>query len=139
MSRSSSQAQAGLESAAPRLRALARRYGWHLAVVFGSAARGEAARDVDLAVLATSAPTLLEQGGWQAELEGLWSPLPVDLLLLGSELSPVMRYRVFRDGVCLFESESGLFERERDRAFFLYADSEWFRRQQREALYGQAR
>lgn len=44
-----------------------------------------------------------------------------------------------RAGHCLFEAEAGLFERERDRAFFLYADSEWFRRQQREMLRGDAR
>jgi predicted nucleotidyltransferase len=139
MNPTNAQDQARLELASPPVMALARRKGWELVVVFGSAARGEEPRDVDVAVLTRSEPTLLEQGGWQAELETLWAPRPVDLLLLTPDLSPLMRYRVFRDGRCLFESESGAFERERDRAFFLYADSEWFRRQQREALYGEAR
>lgn len=136
---SRSECQAWLESAVRPIKDLAHRDAWRLAVLFGSLARGEAGRDADLAVLTRTVPTLFEQGRWQAELETLWAPLPVDLLLLGPDLSPVTRYRVFRDGRCLFESEPGLFERERDRAFFLHADSEWFRRQQREALYGQAR
>jgi hypothetical protein len=63
----------------------------------------------------------------------------VDLLLIGPDLSPVTRYRIFRDGRCLAEAETGLFERERDRAFFLHAGSEWFRRQQREALHANHR
>lgn len=126
------------ESLRQRSAELARDRGWRLLVLFGSLGRGEQGRDADLAVLPGGWPTLLEQGGWQAELETLWAPLPVDLVLLGPALSPVTRFRVFRDGQCLLESEPGLFERERDRAFFLYADSEWFRRQQREALYARA-
>ena len=78
MNRSDSQNQAGLGLASPPVMALARRKGWELVVVFGSAARGEAPRDVDVAVLTPSQPTLLEQGGWQAELETLWAPRPVD-------------------------------------------------------------
>lgn len=115
---------------------LARRNGWRLVVLFGSLARAEPARDADLAILPDGPPSLLEQGRWQAELEDLWSPVPVDLLVMTPERSPVILYRVFRDGRCLFEREARLFERERDRAFFLYADSAWFRRQQEEALLG---
>ena len=118
--------------------ALAARHGWRLVVLFGSTADGAEGRDIDLAVLPAAIPDLLEHGRWQAELEGLLAPRPVDLLLLGPAMSPVTRFEVFRAGRCLVEVEAGLFERERDRAFFLYADSEWFRRQQREALYGKA-
>jgi predicted nucleotidyltransferase len=137
MSRSTIQAR--LDSTVPQLQELANRNGWRLVVLFGSLGRGEAGRDLDLAVLPRAVPTLLDQGRWQAELESLYAPLPVDLLLLGPDLSPVTRYLVFRDGHRLFELEPGLFEREQDRAFFLHADSEWFRRQQREALYGHTR
>ena len=93
-------------------------------------------RDIDLAVLPGAMPDLLEQGRWQVQLEQILAPCPVDLLLLGAGTSPVTRFEVFRHGKLLFEENAGLFERERDRAFFLYADSEWFRKQQREALYG---
>jgi len=48
----------------------------------------------------------------------------------------VARFEVFRQGRCLFEAEPGLFSREQDRAFFLYADSEPIRRQMREVLHG---
>ena len=117
---------------------LAHRWNWRLVVLFGSsAARGKAGRDVDLAVLPGGpTPTLLEQGRWQAALEELFEPQPVDLLVLSAASSPIIRFQVFRNGRCLFEAEPGLFSREQDRAFFLYADSEIFRRQMREALYG---
>lgn len=116
---------------------LALRWNWRLVVLFGSFARDKAGRDLDLAVLpAGPTPPLLEQGRWQAALEELLLPQPVDLLLLSAASSPIIRFQVFRTGRCLFEAEPGLFSREQDRAFFLYADSEIFRRQMREALYG---
>jgi len=130
-------AVAGLDHDA--LAALAERYGWRLVVLFGSMARTDRGRDLDLAVLPRALPDLLEQGRWQADLEALAEPLPVDLVLLHPALSPVTRFEVFRAGRCLFEAEPGRFEQERDRAFFLYADSEWLRRQQREVLYGPGR
>lgn len=114
---------------------LAHRHGWRLVVLFGSAARGEAARDLDLAVLPKTMPSLLAQGAWLAELEERLAPWAVDLLVLGDETSPVARFEVFRQGRCLFEAEPGLFSREQDRAFFLYADSEPIRRQMREVLH----
>jgi predicted nucleotidyltransferase len=123
----------------PAVRDLARRFRWRLVVLFGSVARDGKGRDLDLAVLPAAMPGLLEEGGWQAELEALCVPWEVDLLLLNPETSPVTRFQVFRDGRCLYEAEAGLFERERDRAFFLYADSEHFRRQQRETLSEPAR
>jgi predicted nucleotidyltransferase len=119
--------------------ALARQHGWRLVVLFGSVARAGRGRDLDLAVLPAVLPSLLEQGRWQAELEALAAPTPVDLLLLQPATSPVTRFEVFRAGRCLFEAEPGLFEHERDRAFFLYADSEWLRRRQREVLYASGR
>lgn len=116
---------------------LALRWNWRLVVLFGSSARDKAGRDLDLAVLPGGpTPPLLEQGRWQAALEELLLPQPVDLLLLSAASSPIIRFQVFRTGRCLFEAEPGLFSREQDRAFFLYADSEIFRRQMREALYG---
>jgi len=117
--------------------ALARRYRWRLLVLFGSLARQIDGRDIDLAVLPAAMPSLLEQGRWQADLEQVAAPRPVDLLLLSVNTSPITRFEVFRAGSCLFEGEPGLFEVERDRSFFLYADSEWFRRQQRVRIYGQ--
>ncbi|MCU0836309.1 MAG: nucleotidyltransferase domain-containing protein [Chromatiaceae bacterium] len=114
---------------------LARRHAWRLVVLFGSAARGEAARDLDLAVLPAAVSSLLTQGAWLAELKERLAPWAVDLLVVGDETSPVARFEVFRQGRCLFEAEPGLFSREQDRAFFLYADSEPIRRQMREVLH----
>ncbi len=117
---------------------LAHRYGWRLVVLFGSAASGGPARDLDLALLPAVTPGLLEQGAWVAALEAALAPWSVDLLLVGDWTSPVARFEVFRSGHCLFEAEPGLYGREQDRAFFLYADSEPIRRQLREVLHAAA-
>ena len=81
-------------------------------VLFGSAARGEAARDLDLEVLPSAMPSLLTQGAWLADLEERMAPWAVDLLVLSEATSPVARFEVFRQGRCLFEAEPGLFSRE---------------------------
>lgn len=116
------------------LEALARRFGWRLVVLFGSAASASGGRDVDFAVMPVSVPGLFEQGRWVSALEALCTPRPVDLLLLTDHLAPLARFEVFRNGRCLFEEREGLFGQEQDRAFFLYADSAKFRRAGREVL-----
>ena len=103
-------------------------------MLFGSTVAGGSGRDVDLAVQPESMPTLMEQGRWQVELEALFEPAEVDLVVLSDATNPVTRFEVLRPGRLFFESEEGLFDREQDRAFFLYADSEKFRRATREVL-----
>jgi predicted nucleotidyltransferase len=115
---------------------LAKRYGWRLVVLFGSVAREGRGRDLDLAVLPVHVPNLLEQGRWQSDLESLGLG-PVDLLVLGPATSPLTAFEVMRYGRPLYELETGLFDREHDRAFFLYADTQWLRDRARETLYGQ--
>lgn len=118
---------------------LAERFGWRLVVLFGSAAsRPAEARDVDMAVLPAGTSSLFDRGRRLAELERLFAPPPVDLLVLGPDTLPIARLEVFREGQCLYEAEPGLFSREQDRAFFLYADSEKFRRVAREVLHGRS-
>lgn len=123
-----------------RLLALSREQQWRLVVLFGSVARGEPGRDVDLAVLPAQRAQPVRDGRLASGVRRLWAqPLPADLLVLDEATSPVTRFEVFRAGLCLWEAELGLFERERDRAFFLCADSAWFRQQQREAFYDELR
>lgn len=115
------------------VRALARRHGWRLVVLFGSSVKGEG-RDVDLAILPGRMPEGLEIGGWQADLEALFVPKAVDMALLEPGMSPLLRYEAVCLGRCLFEAEPGLFDAEQDRAFFLHADSAPLRRALREFL-----
>lgn len=112
---------------------LARRYQWRLVVLFGSIAREGKGRDMDLAVQPLSMPDLFMQGRWLRELEELFPEQPVDLLVLSADTAPLTRFEVFRDGICLYESEPGLFDREQDRAFFLHADNVVFQRAHSEA------
>ncbi|GEM_PF-1964683 len=119
-----------------RLAAAAGRFGWRLVVVFGSAVSGGRPRDLDLAVQPQGDPDLLTIGRWTRVLEDTLELEPVDLVVLGDSVSPVLRFEVFRNGVCVFEAEPGVFDREQDRAFFLYADSAHFRRQLEESGSG---
>ncbi|WP_018865169.1 nucleotidyltransferase family protein [Thioalkalivibrio sp. ARh3] len=111
-----------------RINELAARHRWRLVILFGSVAREGHGRDVDLAVEPQAMPDLMTQGRWQRELEEIFEPVPVDLLLLSDRMSPVTRFEVFRDGECLFEEREGRFHAEQDRAFFLHADSVLFQR-----------
>jgi len=119
-----------------RIGDMAAEHDWELVVLFGSTARTGTGRDLDIAVQPGKPTDLLTQGGWQQALESVASPTPVDLVLITDGLSPLMRFEVFRSGICLFERQTGHFDRERDRAFFLHADSEWLRRSVSEALRG---
>ncbi len=114
----------------------AKDHGWRLVVLFGSSAFAGEGRDIDFAVMPRSRPGLLEQGAWLAEFESLFASRPVDLLILDEHTSPITRFEVLWRGRCLYEEVAGLFDRERDRAFFLYADSEHFRRAARERSDG---
>ncbi len=107
---------------------LALTHDWRLVVLFGSMARDGVGRDVDLAVQPATRPDLMTQGRWQDRLAQVFEPLPVDLVLLSDGTSPLTRFEIFRDGICLHEAEAGLFHAEQDRAFFLHADSVLFQR-----------
>ncbi len=116
---------------------LARRHGWRLVTLFGSAAHGAPApRDLDIAVMPPPGtfPDLLEEGRWLAELEALLPGRRVDLLVLTDATDPVARYEALWHGLPLHEAEPGVYDHELSRAFFLYADSAKFRRARREAL-----
>ena len=124
---------------ATALRSLAARHAWRLVVLFGSVARDGRGRDLDLAVLPDTDPDLLEQGRWWSELTALVPGVPLDLLVLGPSTSPLTRFEVMREGRCLYEAVPGLFDREQDRAFFLYADTQWLRDRTRELPHEHAK
>lgn len=113
-------------------------HGWRLVVLFGSMAEQGQGRDVDIAVLPENPPDAFAEGRWVAELERIFHPHSVDLVVLTPRTSPLTRFEVFRAGIPLYEAEEGQFDHERDRAFFLYADSAKFRQAMREALHGGA-
>ena len=117
---------------------LAGRYAWRLVVLFGSVARTGQGRDLDLAILPSVQPDLLEQGRWWSDLDARLPGLPVDLLVLGPATSPLTLFEVMREGHCLFEDTPGRFDQEQDRAFFLYADSQWIRDRMRGVQHGDA-
>jgi predicted nucleotidyltransferase len=119
------------------LQNMARRYDWQVLVLFGSSVRGEG-RDIDLAVLPRHEPQGFELGEWQSALEDALAPKRVDLVVVDRNTPHVTRYEVFVRGKPLFEDPPGAFDREYDRAFFIYADSEKFRKALQQYVRGRA-
>jgi hypothetical protein len=117
------------DEAHARMADWARETGCRLAILFGSAARGDArdARDVDVALEFDALPDASRRLSLIQEAQALTHPSSVDLVFLHRDTSPVLRFEVFRGGRCLFESESGLFVERAVRALALYEDARPFR------------
>ncbi len=100
-----------------------------LLILFGShAAQPRAAgSDVDLAVQMDpgAEPDRLEL---IFDLEGIFSPRPVDLVLLTPLTSPLLLQEIFSKGHALYEGTPGEFQRGRLRAWKLYQDTAPLRR-----------
>ncbi len=110
---------ADLTSVVPELRAAARAHaGLKLLVLHGSRARGDAheASDWDLAYVAAPGVDL---GLLYADLASVLATDHVDLVDLSSA-GGLIRYRVARDGVVVFEAEAGTFAK-----FWFEAVSFW--------------
>ncbi|TQE98549.1 MAG: nucleotidyltransferase domain-containing protein [Spiribacter salinus] len=119
-----------------QLRDLAQQYGWRLLVLFGSVARGEDGGDVDLGIMPAASPGVMTQARWQRELEAIVDPKPVDMVILYPGTSPLTRFQVLWNGLCLFEARQGVFEHEQNRAFFLQADAQLWEQHQAEVSDG---
>jgi predicted nucleotidyltransferase len=94
------------------------------ALLFGSAARGtsHASSDVDVAVGLRAGTSLTppEIGGLVADFERA-AGRRVDLILL-DEAPPSLAYRIFRDGILLFERDHRAFTERKARAILDYLD-----------------
>jgi predicted nucleotidyltransferase len=92
------------------------------ALLFGSVARGTArsASDVDVAIGVTEPLDVHELGSLVSRLESA-TGREVDLILL-DEAPMALAYRVFRDGVVLFERDHQAFAARKARAILEYLD-----------------
>jgi predicted nucleotidyltransferase len=106
-----------------------------LCVVFGSQASGKTHvhSDVDLALWPLGPVPPLERLRWLSELENALA-IDVSLVLVSSDLDPVMGFEIVRQGRLVFEDESGLWMAQRARMWHAYNDSLPFRRAARQRL-----
>ncbi|HBD08093.1 MAG TPA: hypothetical protein DCZ69_07500 [Syntrophobacteraceae bacterium] len=112
-----------------------RQKGIRLVVLFGSHAHGTAGShsDVDLAVqMQRGAET--DKLQLIFDLEGIFSPHRVDLVILNPLTSPLLLHEVFLQGRPLYEAVTDEFKRGRLRAWKLYQDSARLRRLEKRAL-----
>jgi predicted nucleotidyltransferase len=109
--------------------------GIQLLILFGSRVTGFAgpSSDLDLAVrfrrgLEVSKLHLLY------ELDELFHPERVDLVILSPSTPPLLQYEIFLKGRALFEAADGLFEEGRLKAWKLYLDTAPLRKRELEYL-----
>ena len=117
------------------LSAFCRKSGIELVILFGSRVTGFAtpSSDVDLAVqlkkgLARSKLDLLY------ELETIFHPESVDLVMLTPDTSPLLRYEILFGGRVLYEESEGLFEQGKLKAWKLYLDTAPLRKRELQYL-----
>ena len=117
------------------LSAFCRKSGIELLILFGSRVTGFAtpSSDVDLAVqltrgLARSKLDLVY------ELETIFHPESVDLVMLTRDTPPLLRYEILFRGRVLYEESEGLFEQGKLKAWKLYLDTAPLRKRELQYL-----
>ncbi|HEX6386767.1 MAG TPA: nucleotidyltransferase domain-containing protein [Anaerolineae bacterium] len=102
---------------------------------FGDEATGRthAGSDVDVAVWPVERLSPTTKFDWVVELEGILGR-QISLVLVSPDLDPVLGFEIVRDGRLVFESEPGLWMKQRARLWHAYNDSLPFRRAAREQL-----
>ncbi len=109
-------------------------YNISLLVLFGSRARGDfrPSSDADVAYLSLTPLTLLEESTLSVELAPILGAT-IDLVNIRKS-SPLLLYKVFKDGRVLYEKEKGYFNLSLVRAYRNYEDSKPLYRAKEELL-----
>ena len=107
-----------------------------LCVLFGSQATGKAHHnsDIDLAIWPNTFPTSQQKLDWINELTQLLNS-EISLVLVSPNLDPVLGFEIMKHGQVIFERDSDLWQKEKNRLWHLYADSWPFRRAARQRLH----
>lgn len=106
-----------------------------LCILFGSRTIGLARADSDVDIALQFArgqqPSKLHL---LHELEMLWMPKTVDLVVLDPQTDPLLLHEIFSHGKLIFEKSEGLFARARLRAWHLYLDTAPLRQKERQFI-----
>jgi predicted nucleotidyltransferase len=100
-----------------------------LAYLFGSLSQGRKGHDVDLAILTQEKPVFQLRPAITACLKTERLDL-VDL----RQASPVLRFEIIRTGQLLYQASEAVCEHFEMSTLYLYKDTTWLRRQQRQYL-----
>ncbi len=105
------------------IKKLVNNYGIFLLVLFGSRGRGDFRlhSDADVAYLSLKPLTLLEESAFAVELATKLGAT-VDLINIRKS-SPLLLYKVFKDGKALYEKEKGYFNLSLARVYRNYEDT----------------
>ncbi len=108
---------------------------FRLCILFGSQATGKThpGSDVDLAIWLAAKVMPEQKLDWVTELATLLNS-EVSLVVVSTELDPVLGFEIVKNGRILFERETALWLKERSRLWHAYNDSLPFRRAARKQL-----
>ena len=106
-----------------------------LLILFGSHASGKIrpSSDVDVAIKFTESAEISKLE-LIYKLDDLFDGKDIDLVILTTDIDPLLLHEVFSNGRLLYEENPGIFDKEKLRAWKLYLDTEKCREMQRKYL-----
>lgn len=106
------------------------------AYLFGSFAKNDVYRDIDVAIFFKSKPDLLKLGEIQAELQSLIPETPVDMLLLNDLINkkPVLAQQVITKGALLINNDPENHGQFKEKTMQVYFDTAYLRKLMDEAF-----
>jgi len=97
-----------------------------LLILFGSRAKGNYKKnsDYDLAYFRHNQLIIDEEIRLISRLENVFKEKNFDIINLNKlNLSPILKYEIFKNGICLYQANKYLFENFKENIFFDYIDS----------------
>ena len=118
-----------------KLKSFCKKNNIELLVLFGSYVSGKVQpeSDIDIAIKLKRSSEISKLD-LIYKLDDLFNGKNIDLVNLTKDTDPLLLYEVFFSGKLLYEEYSGLFGKEKLKAWKLYIDSEKFRAVQRKYL-----
>lgn len=104
---------------------IAKKYNLDLLVSFGSRARKTTNKDsdYDLAYLKYNQLSIKEEFNLHNDLIELFEDVPFDLINLSKPHIPLLGYKIFSEGVCLYEKKKGIFQKCKENSYFEHIDA----------------
>ncbi|MFW6026466.1 MAG: type VII toxin-antitoxin system MntA family adenylyltransferase antitoxin [Candidatus Woesearchaeota archaeon] len=118
------------------LRKIARKYDLLLFVYFGSRVKNEETKESDYDFAFYNKEKISEVIYLQLkkDIYYLLNTSHIDLIDLNREDDPVLRYEIFKDGICIYEKYKGIFEKVQTDSWFNYIYYKPYLEEQRKFL-----
>ncbi len=111
-----------------RCKKLAIEFNLKLLVLFGSYAKNEymVYSDVDIAYYAKKPLSQIKKRNMRNKLSEIFYDKDIDLIELNTNYAILLRYEIFKDGICLYEENEGMFDEFESSSWFDYIDNKYY-------------